>query len=759
MSNINAEESNKKLSSILSSLFKTIKIDQQWNLFKKKPLTIFVFFLFFMFISVATSYWYLKTQFDEKIITTYLNQYFEKNFPEYQINLSSLDLKLRSKFFYSANKISIKPRSNKLHLFDEINLRHVIFKLPLFFFMGKQELEIIAEQTIIKGLDSNEWKKNNFALLNAKNTNQDFYAPSFLIANKVNLLLKNISIINAPLNNKTDAQIAEKQNTKHIPLVSTIKQILIKNLGIHKKSALEIDFDMNLIFPGFDEVSTLNILGIGDIDLTSFLFPNTTPSFHIFFEVKGIDQNTPLLLKGAQLNIYPINEDSPNASSNSLASKSSSYLDLIWNFKSSSLQFTATSQMSAHFFELENIKAKLQLQDWVRSFSQEFKRMDFIQYLFERDLISPNWDWEGSIAYNSINDTWMPQLKGKTNPKNGDNINWNIDYKIENAESNPNQASNGFTFHHFYYGDSFTGKSLLIKCTQILCPMKSLRELSYDLNKINLTTSLKSLSDFQSYLVQWQQQLLNPINSTPHDHSSSNENIILNFSMDDVRWNDFEFSWKNSFLLKEHTMSSNNLQLIMQDKVIARGKLTQNIQEEDDQKIFPQLNGLFKLQEFPAAFLAKFFTISNMELNGETSGDLTYSLADQHVIDFSLNFHNGSLKWKNYPELYLQKTFSSIEEENINYPLQWNDDFNFLKMVGTWSNTKNIFNLEWKSPHLPLKKIILTQDAPDLPWKNKIYLSPLGPKTKTFLNNKFSQDFIEFYFKNLSEEKFELVNK
>jgi hypothetical protein len=132
----------------------------------------------------------LRTQLSEDKLQKLVEQTIHENFQDFQVGVDQIGLNLGTKFRYKISKIKIAYR-NDGGIFSHVELNNVSIKFPLFFLLGKQDIDVGIEDISIDGFDFNMWIKNNYQITSL--SIQSLNIPKFLVDNRINVTIENVS--------------------------------------------------------------------------------------------------------------------------------------------------------------------------------------------------------------------------------------------------------------------------------------------------------------------------------------------------------------------------------------------------------------------------------------------------------------------------------------------------------------------------------------------------------------------------------------
>lgn len=693
---------------------------------QKKPLALFIILLSVLLLVVGLTYGILKMQFNEAKISSYIEQAMLENFPEYKSSITKVDFSISTKFRYKIDEIKFEPNLTNLEAvpFKTLRLLGVSIKLPLFFFLGKQDIQIYAEKILIDDPKFSILKKNHFSLININKSQRIFKWPRFLTENRVNVILENIQF----------ASPQETSTFKSIPFVSMIKRLVIKNFGIKNKSAVELIFPLSL---GPKNQNLFWIQGIGEISWDSF-FTKVNPEFKMHFEIKQILLPELQFLQGMRFEVVPTREKR-------------TYSDLDWKVKSSFFQGEFQSSISDQYWQVQNISGRVLSNEWTNELPRWRAVLGFAQTLLDySQLMTTTWDIKGDSIYDSQLDQWLPNLVVTVNGEESRQLKWLIKAFEKVTSPTVDPIRKGLVTelkkkeivyqHEWFIGDDGAGKRFTMSCLYFFCE-NSVTELSltYDRATIDSKKS-QSIESIKETILDWWKFL--PVILSEKNYSY----FDINFK--NLRWNEWEFDLKAKINLLKDSLLATSIEIKSSGKESIKSNISVSFENSEPHFVF-----IGEFTDFPASLLGRFLNASQLQVSGNVNGRLTIDWITAKNFNFDLKILDGEIQWLNLQTILDRENYLKPEDEKYYPLLKWQNAFQVLSIIGIINENQKQISAQFKyNKSKVVKRIEINRDLVNNRWELNQKIQNLPLKTQNyFLKTKtksmpllFSEDKDQF---------------
>lgn len=623
---------------------------------KQRPVFILLTFFLALASVVMITFVFLRTQLNEQKLQTIVEDTIHKNFNDFKVTMDQIGLSLGTKFRYKIAKIKIEYRSPD-GIFKYVEMNNISIKFPLFFLLGKQDIDISIAEIKLDGIDYNKWIKNNYKLTSLEL--DKLTLPRFLIDNRINLTVDQFNV----------------QNSLGVwpsPMSFTsIHNIVVKNLSLTEKSAVEFDSVVQLS-ENKDEKIEANLFAIGDIMLGQFV-SNSAADSKILFEVKSVNKPVLAWLTGHRLQLLrdsQLNKTFVLLHGNSLEGK----MEMVVN----------TGSMVFREIEID-----LKLEDIVRDSSilknSVFVVTSALNINSNKNIkISIN----GNLSFLPESNNWITHLGAKFNDNN-----MNVIFELESEKSQ--------YVYNIKSGDDLSYRKITFDCLKIYCLGDNISMVEINFyNQILSDDQLLSLSDVLTSFSKWWSSispLLPESKSTP-----------LKVYLRKNRWSDFEFDLYSDVSMAKNVFATENFKVKSRGKDIIDAKIS--FAAENTKGIVTRL--IATLNNFPSSVLTKLAHETQVQLTGSASGLLAAEFtANEKKYSADLKLVDGAITWLNFDDLFRQKLFVKPVDEIKFSNLNWVEQFKSAEFTLQWTEQSKVISWELMQPKNVRKLIKLGFDT------------------------------------------------
>lgn len=668
---------------------------------KQRP----VFILLTFFLSLASviliTFVFLRTQLSEHKLQNIVEETIYKNFPDFKVKVDQIGLNLGTKFRYKIAKIKIEYK-NEMGIFSSVELNNISIKFPLFFLLGKQDIDISIENISIDKFNFKKWMNNNykFTYLSV----DSLKIPKFLIDNRINLTIGNIIYEN------------EVESWPSPLQIKSISHLVIKDFSISDKTAIEFSAVAQSRQESMDPL-VINFVSIGHIRLGQFVSSGVAES-KLLLEIKSVNKPEYSWLTNHRLQ----------------------YLDDILSDK---------SFLYVHGNAIEG-KTEIRILPGAMSFDDidfEFKTDEIIKessilkntlFLLSETLDLRNFnktllESKGHVSYVQLeegnNSSWIFHLSNRL---------FNNESKVD-IEIDSTQSSHTINLKS---GSDLSYRKVDLVCLQLDCFKNNLKSIEVNFyNQILQNNEKISLIDLMDNFSSWWSNLI-PLLS---DSKTTPFKVFWKKN----RWNDFEFDLHADVAMNNSVLASDNIVIKKQGKEVVEAKFS--LTNGENSLLTSRM--IFQLNNFPSSVMAKFFPDAQIEMSGTAKGEMALEFTSaEKRISADVDFADGYISWLNFDDLFRRSIFLKPEDEIKHQGINWNPDFVHSNMLVQWTEQSKTIDFDILKPIKSSKKIKLKIDTLTKEVSAEVNFNKLAISDKKYLENTHDKKIIDFVFFYLPDE-------
>lgn len=625
-----------------------------------------------------------------------------KNFPDFEVKLDAIGLSLGTKFRYKINNAEIRLQQEN-GAFSTITLKNISIKFPLFFLIGKQDIDIAVEHAVVEGFNYSKWCENDFKLTTIQL--ERLSIPKFFIDNRVNVTLNDISF----KNDKTESPLPFH--------MKKIKHLVLKDFSLLGKTAIELGATLGLSRLDKLKVDTsFETVVIGYFRLGQ-LFSTGNSEYKVLVEVKETDNPLWGWLTSHRLQL----------------SKQDSQIKTEFKIFGSALDGRGELVLQQNSMSWRDLNIGFVPQEMVRE-SSELKNILFLvgNTLGVKDLSTFSAKLSGDLTL----------LKDKVSSAESVlmhlSSSWTKGNDKVDMEFETRDASQSILFKK---GSDLSYRNIKLQCLAMYCLQDNLESIEVNFyNQILLDdetapNSLFSLS--QDITKGWgtMSKLISDKKVTP-----------LKIYWRKNRWSDFEFDLIADATMNSKVLATENINIKHQGK--DSSKASMSLMNSGDNTV--SMRFLAKIFSLPTSVLAKFLPESQAEFSGSSQGSLAFEFKPEgQRLSAEFFLEDGHIQWLNLDDLYRRTLFKNPEDE-IRYPqLSWNQHFKKASLFLDWADKQKELEIDFLLPKSQRKNIKLSilnsftdfaaaVEFPGLTSNSKKYLLQGAGKGEPSFSFKFS---------------------
>lgn len=666
---------------------------------KQRPIFILLTFFISIVSVVLITFVFLRTQLSEQKLQKIVVDALEKNFPEFHVELDNIGLSLGTKFRYKINNVAIKYRESN-GVFAALDLKNVSVKFPLFFLIGKQDIDVSVEEVNIEGFNYDVFSNNNFKITSLNIS--ELKLPAFVLENRVNVTLNDINFTNT-------------KKRSMVPFdFSKIDHLVMKDVSFAGKTAMELAGSIEYLHhadPNLNSLFRLVILGHFNLGQ---LFSQRESEYKLLIEVKEADNPFWGWINNHRIQVQ----------------KQSDQVKSSFEVYGNSLEGTGLINLSPKTLTMSELNLRLRPLEITR----ESSTLKSILHLISKTLSMENiHDLDASlkgevsfIKLDNQDDFVVLSHLSSIWSKEQDKMEISVD------SDNRNQII------VFKKGSDLSYRIIKLLCSSHYCVGDALKSIEVNfynqilLDSMNNDSSLFSISS--SVANSWGTML----------HLVSTKNVIpLKMFWRKSRWNDFEFDLIADATMNNKVLATENIKINHHGNQSATVSMSLASNGEND--IATRV--LAKLKNLPLPVLAKFIPSAQLDVSGQISGVLAFE-SSNNSKKLSADFQciDGHIQWLNLDDLYRRAMFKNPEEEISNPYLAWKSDFKESKIVMNWSDKGKDIMVDIKSPVKSKRTLFIKIENSLEDYFLNVKFPSLNAKEKKFLSSQLNQVANEFSF-------------
>jgi hypothetical protein len=665
---------------------------------KQRPVFILLTFFLALISVVMITFVFLRTQLSEDKLQKIVEKTIYDNFVDFKVNIDQIGLSLGTKFRYKIGSIKVEYRNND-GVFNYIELKDVAIKFPLFFLVGKQDIDVSVGEMYVDGFNYSQWIKNNYKITSL--TLQQLAIPRFLADNRVNLIIeklkfeKNATLWPSPLN------------------FDLVQHLVIKNLSFSEKSAIEFDA-MTSIPLAQGDLLKMSIFAIGDVQLGQFV-SNITSDAKILFEVKNVDKPEYIWLSGQRFQFL---RDSQNRKN-------------IISLHGNSAEGKFEVVVNPNSMNFQDIQVDFKIDDLIRDNSK-------LKNIYHVIASSINMNHSknsrlllrGSLIY-VINGQshWISHISSI------------IENDIHKAELSLESIKSAFHYS-FKLGNDLSYRKVNVECLSIMCKENDLKVIEMNFyNQILSEAQFLSLQDvLLNFSTWWSNASSLLAETTP---------IPMKIYWRKNRWSDFEFDLYADISMNKKSFATENIKVKSLGNDLSDSKISFSLDENE--AIVSRM--ITQLKKFPSSVLSKLIHDSGVEISGHASGMFAIELSSSDSkYSADLKLQDGTISWLNFDDLYRRKLYQKPDDE-IKFPnLNWVSQFKNSDLTLQWTENNKMISWELVTPKNFKKLIKLEFKNSNSEVQVEVNFPGVSAADKKYLQSIHEGSFFNFTINRLESE-------
>ena len=618
---------------------------------KQRPVFILLTFFLALTSIVMITFVFLRTQLNEHKLQDIVEKTIHDNFVDFKVVIDEIGLNLGTKFRYKIGKIKIEYR-NPNGVFNFIELNDVSIKFPLFFLLGKQDIDISVSEIKLDGFNHSSWIKNNYKITSL--SIGKLVLPRFLVDNRINLTVQKL-------------QFSNSVGTWPSPLqFNSIEHLVVKNISLTEQSAMEFDAVTSIV-DSINDPLNVSVFAIGDIKLGQFV-SNVSPDAKILMEVKSVNKPDFAWLTGQRIQFL---RDATNEKT---------IISLHGNSAEGQLELV----VNPNSMVFRGLELEFRLEDILRDNSTLKNAfhvvMSALKLTNDKDLALAI---KGNLTYVSAQDNhWIAHLESSI-----ENATNKVEIDIDSIKQNH--------VFNFKLGNDLSYRKVSLDCSELLCVGSNLKRI--ELNFYNQILSEAQFLSFDevlsTYSLWWSSfiPLLSEEFATP-----------LKIYWRKNRWSDFEFDLYADVAMSKNIFATENIKVKSSgfNMMDAKISFSNNLEQGLISRLISNFNS------FPSSVLSKLAHATQLELTGTTSGLVVLEFTSaEKKYSADLKFKDGSITWLNFDDLYRQKLFFKPDDEIKYSNLNWVNQFKNSELTLQWMEKNKMISWELITPK-NLKKLV-----------------------------------------------------
>lgn len=675
---------------------------------KQRPVFILLTFFLALTAVVMITFVFLRTQLNEHKLQNLVEDTIHKNFQDFQVTMDQIGLNLGTKFRYKIAKIKIEYK-NKNGVFSSIHLKNVSIKFPLFFLLGKQDIDVSIEEMDIDTFNFNMWIKNKYKITTL--ITQSLNIPKFLVDNRINLTVEKLKFTN---------DIGQWPNPISL---SSIDHLVLKDFSITGKTAIEFNataVSRDTINNDVDSAK-FNFVAIGHIGLGQFVSTGLAES-KLLLEVKSVTKPEFSWLMNHRLQLT---HDSQNSKTT-------------LNIHGSAVEGKSEIVILPGAVSFREIDLTLKVEELIKE-SSVLKNVVYLigDSLNAIDIKDGSIRIQGNLSYvqfyedspDQTQASWIAHISSLLSSKTS-KLAFDLD------------TQNSGYFYRISVGNDLSYRKILVSCEKISCYAESLRSVEINFyNQILLKDEKLSVNDLVNKISTWWGTILPLL--------SNSKTTPFKVFWKKNRWNDFEFDLFSDIAINKTILASENIVVKNFSKDVIDAKLS--LVSGESNQITTRL--ITVLKEFPSSLLVKLFPQSQLEFTGPASGIIGGEFNTQESkITADLRIVDGNISWLNFDDIYRRSIFLNPEDE-IKYPnLNWTSQFKNSSLALQWTEKDKAFNWELLLPKTNKKVVRLKFDEVNKMVKTEIQFFTPSVSDKKYLQQSHGSTSVAFDFSYSTNE-------
>jgi len=657
-------------------------------------------FFFALCSVVLITFIFLRTQLNENKLQSLVAEAIQRNLPEYNVSFSKISLNLGTKFRYKIDRIIITHQTDKPYV-EKIVLKNLSIKFPLFFLLGKQDIEVSVESMKVHGANFAHMKQNNYLLIDS--INRDFVVPRIISENRINFQVELIDFVDS---------------TSKPPMpfeIGSLRHFILKDISFAGKTAIESSFSIKSLDAAGAQPLELEVVSIGHFSFGQFFKSVTATDYKLLLEVKNVSNPDYGWLINHRMELTPRQGV------------------VQWHLVGSAVEAKGSAAMGPVSMTLRDLDVNV----FSAEISRENSTLKNIFYILSETLDAPSvltstMTWKGELTYYSNLAQWVVHLSSDWSSVEGKRITVETD-TLTNVTTE--------IMYSMKFGSDLSYRKVNLFCDSLFCTKENLLRVEIDYYKPLLSTvEQKNMDELYTYVSHWWgsfAQLISQTRSTP-----------LRIVWRKARWRDFDFDMIAKLSSNRNILAADEISIKQGTNERSNLKFSLNRTDSGMQWLV-----YTKLAQFPAALLTQLFSINKLELSGEVFGKVALEIGpNEKKVTSDLIFKNGSVQWLNFDNLFRQKLYKQAEDE-LQYPgLNWSGEFETAKALIQWGASEKEVQLEIEHPKLARKNIFIRALNSENEYQAKISYPGLQTSLRKFMMRHFKSNDFSFQFSSQPNE-------
>lgn len=668
---------------------------------KQRPVFILLTFFIALASVVLITFVFLRTQLSEHKLQNLVQETIHKNFQDFQISVDQIGLSLGTKFRYKIAKIKIEYK-NENGVFSHVDLNNVSIKFPLFFLLGKQDIDVGIEDLNVDGFDFNKWIANKYKITSL--TVDSLKIPKFLVDNRINVTIDNINLKN------------EVGSWPSPIKLKSISHLVMKDFSISDITAIEFNATAENRVNEEDPL-LINFVAIGHVRLGQFVSSGIAES-KMLLEVKSVNKAEFSWLTNHRLQFVHDVESNK------------SYLYVHGN----ALEGKTELMMTSGAMIFRDIDFQLKTEELIKE-SSLLKNSLFLmgQSLDLANLNKAVLKTKGNLSFlaeeASNKSNWLVHI---SNQLFSDGL---------KVDVNVNSHQTGH-YINIKLGNDLSYRNIILDCVHLNCYQDNLRSVEVNFyNQILQGREKLSLVDILDHFSSWWGSLL-PLLSV---HKTTPLKVYWKKN----RWNDFEFDLYADVVMNNSIFACENIVIKNFGKDVVDAKLS--LTNKDNSALTSRM--IIQLMNFPASVMVQLFPETQVDMSGAVTGVMALEFtSNEKKLSADVKLMDGQVSWLNFDDLYRRNVFLKPEDE-IRFPnLNWNAKFKQSNITLQWTEQKKLIDFELLLPKNNKKIIKFEFNNSAKEAKAELTFFSLNKTDKKYLQQHSGPSDISFAFSYLPNE-------
>lgn len=676
---------------------------------KQRPIFILLTFFIAIISVVLITFVFLRTQLSEQKLQKMVTETLVKNFPQFNVELDNIGLSLGTKFRYKINKIEINLKDEE-GVFKNVILKNVSIKFPLFFLIGKQDIDVSVEQVAIDGFDYDYLSRNNFKITSLQVS--QLQIPKFLVENRVNVTFNGIKF-----NNQKSKSI--------LPFnFNLIDHLVMKDVSFEGKTAMELAGIIEYYNKDNMELSSnFRVVALGHFNLGQ-LFASRNSEYKLLVEVKEAANPTWGWLNNHRIQIQ----------------KQFDQLKTNFQIYGNALEGTGNLLFDSKTVTFDDLNIDIKPAEVARESSILKSLLHLVgKTLAVENMSALDANVKGVFSFIKTGDSHSKEVVDNNNNNYFVLSHINSSWSKEQTKVDITVDSEGqHQIIVFKKGSDLSYRVVKLDCTGFYCIGDSLKSIEVNFyNQIlpegdSINSSLFSLSS----------NIANSWGTMLHIVSAKKVTPLKIFWRKS-RWSDFEFDLSAEATMNNKVLATESIKIHQRGNDLAL--VSMSLESSDDNDVSTRV--LAKISRLPLAVLTKFMPSTPVDVSGLVTGNLAFeSSKTSQKLSADLKCGDGHIQWQNLDDLYRRAMFKNPEEEMTNPQLAWKSQFNLAKLVLNWNEKNKDFQFDIVSPVASKRTLTFKIDESLKDFLLNIKYASLGVNSKKILTSHAHHLTNEFNF-------------